>query len=336
MLTELSLRLRNRAQPFMKVTLPAGATMLSVEVAGETAKPVLGADGTRIPLLRTGFRSDGPYTVSFVYLHAGQALGKRGDAQMMLPRLDVPVSILEWELFLPEQYSARPIAGNVIPANLVERTTVIEPGAGAGSAYGLGSGSGGGTGGRSYRPGSGAVIPPWAAGIGPGQIVGRVTDPAGAPIPGARINVAGPGRSRLTAISDAEGFYAVYDVPSGTVTVTSELSGFQTGRRTFTFDQRPRLLDFELQIGALTETVTVTAEPAVIDRQSATSMQTERSLQDASQQQAPSQNIINLQRRVAGVLPVRIDVPRAGTLHRFMRPLVLDEETTVSFRYKTR
>ncbi len=53
-------------------------------------------------------------------------------------------------------------------------------------------------------------------------------------------------------------------------------------------------------------------------------------------QQAPSQNIINMQRRVAGVLPVRIDVPRAGTMYQFFRPLVLDEETQVSFRYKRR
>jgi hypothetical protein len=39
---------------------------------------------------------------------------------------------------------------------------------------------------------------------------------------------------------------------------------------------------------------------------------------------------------VAGVLPVRIDVPRTGTSLRFVRPLVLDEETTVTFKYKTR
>jgi hypothetical protein len=36
------------------------------------------------------------------------------------------------------------------------------------------------------------------------------------------------------------------------------------------------------------------------------------------------------------VLPVRIDVPRAGTSHRFLKPLVIDEETVVSFRYKRR
>ena len=52
--------------------------------------------------------------------------------------------------------------------------------------------------------------------------------------------------------------------------------------------------------------------------------------------QAPSQNVFNLQRRVAGVLPVRIDVPRAGAAYRFVRPLVLDEPTRVSFDYRTK
>lgn len=47
-------------------------------------------------------------------------------------------------------------------------------------------------------------------------------------------------------------------------------------------------------------------------------------------------SVTNLQRRVAGVLPVRVDVPRAGTLLRFVRPLVLDKETKVTFRYRGR
>ena len=53
-------------------------------------------------------------------------------------------------------------------------------------------------------------------------------------------------------------------------------------------------------------------------------------------QQMASANVINLQRRVAGVLPVAIDVPRAGTSFQFVRPLVLGEETKVSFNYKSR
>jgi hypothetical protein len=55
-----------------------------------------------------------------------------------------------------------------------------------------------------------------------------------------------------------------------------------------------------------------------------------------AQMNAPSQNVFNLQRRVAGVLPVRIDVPKAGKSYRFVRPLVLDEETNVTFQYRTK
>jgi len=51
---------------------------------------------------------------------------------------------------------------------------------------------------------------------------------------------------------------------------------------------------------------------------------------------APSQNVFNLQRRVAGILPVRVDVPRSGKSYRFVRPLVLDEETRITFQYKSK
>jgi len=52
----------------------------------------------------------------------------------------------------------------------------------------------------------------------------------------------------------------------------------------------------------------------------------------AAQQTAPSQNVYNLQRRVAGILPVHVDVPRSGKSYRFVRPLVLEEETKITFQ----
>ena len=317
MLTEVSLRVRNRAQPFMKVTLPAGATILSVEVAGETAKPVRGADGARIPLLRSGFRPTGPYSVSFVYLHGGQAFGKRGESQMILPKLDVPVSVLEWELFLPDRYSAKAVGGNVLPATMVPAAYIHS---------GYGSGSGGGVGG-GYRPG---------VDVRAGQIIGSVMDPSGAPMPGATITVIEGGRARRTVTSDGNGNYVVDDVPHGSITVTAELAGFITSQRVFSFDGRARRLDFQMVVGGLAETVTVRAEAPYLDQRGSTGGErdTERKALEAVQQ-SPSQNVLNLQRRVAGVLPVRIDVPRTGTLHRFVRPLVFEEETSVTFRYKS-
>ncbi len=62
-LTEVTLTIKNQAQPFMKVDLPQGASILSADVAGEKVKPVQGTDGNRVPLLRANFRPNGPYTV---------------------------------------------------------------------------------------------------------------------------------------------------------------------------------------------------------------------------------------------------------------------------------
>ena len=55
---------------------------------------------------------------------------------------------------------------------------------------------------------------------------------------------------------------------------------------------------------------------------------------DAAAQLAPSSNVADLKQRVAGVLPIRVDVPREGASYRFVRPLVLNEETTVTFTYR--
>jgi hypothetical protein len=338
MLTELSLWLRNRAQPFMKVSMPAGATLLSAEVAGQTARPVVGADGTRIPLLRAGLNTDAPYVVSFVYLHAGDAFAKRGDVEVRLPQVDVPVSMLEWELYLPGNYKAKPFDGNVIPVAIVERAEGAGgSGGGSGRSLGIGSGRGGGLGGGIGGGYYTSVLtpPPLAVSIGPGQIVGRVSDPAGGALPGATITVS-EGSTRLQAVANAEGHYAIHGVPtSEALTVTGEMAGFVTVRRTFAYDQRARRVDFHLPIGTVSETVTVQAEAPLVDDRSFASAQNERRLREQLEQQ-PSQNVLNLQRRVAGVLPVRMDVPRSGIQHRFVRPLVIDEATHVSFRYKSR
>ena len=154
-----------------------------------------------------------------------------------------------------------------------------------------------------------------------------MTDPLGDPLPGVTMTLTLDGRVVQRVTTNEKGTYTMRGVPSGSVTVTSELAGFTTGRFTFTFDQQARQLDFQMYVVMLSETITV--------QSAAMGLSSDESPQLATQQ-APSQNIINMQRRVAGVLPVRIDVPRAGTMYQFFRPLVLDEETQVSFRYKRR
>jgi hypothetical protein len=213
-LTEVTLRVRNRAQPYMKVSLPAGAAIVSSEVAGQPVKPADGQDGTRVPLLRQGFRPTQAYTVSFVYLHAGSPFLKKGDMRMMLPRMDLPVTLVEWEVFVPEMYRVDRFAGDVIPADV-----------------------------------------------------------------------------------------ALAGVSTHAVTVTASAPNER--------------------VGALAEQVTGQDARETAQR-------------NVAQAQEPSVNVQNLQRRAAGVLPVRIEVPRAGSSYRFVKPLVIDREAALSFRYRRR
>jgi hypothetical protein len=332
-LTEVVLTIQNRAQPFLKVTLPPGASMVSVDVSGEPAKPVQGSDGTRVPLLRPGFRPTGSYQVSFVYLHAGTPFAKKGDIEMTLPKMDLPVGIVEWELFAPERYSMRTIGGNVMDINVLDRLVShtsmtaghgIAGGVAGGAVGGLPAAASRGGGFPAQREGRINVI----AGVdGPARLItGRVVDASGAVLPGVTIEVATIAGLR-TVVTDGNGAFTVSDVISGRVTVTATLSGFQSARSTFDADERPRRLEIAMSAGTmLQETITVAAESQRVDVRSAQKAATA----------PPSQNVIDLQRRATGVLPVRIEVPRAGTSHQFIKPLVVDQETVVKLRYKRR
>lgn len=324
-LTEVTMWIRNRAQPFMKIALPAGATMLSVEVAGSPAKPVEGRDGSRVPLLRPGFVPQGLYTVSFIYLHSGTPFLKKGDMQMTLPKMDVPINVIEWELFVPDQFRVDRFAGDMFDAGLM---TPASDAAGMGSALGIGLG-GGIAGG--YRTNAAPIALPSAQ---PGQINGRVVDETGDPIPGVTVAVDAGGQRQI-AVTDATGAYVVSDVASGRVTLTAQLTGFAIARRGVQFDQRGQQVDLTMSVSGVAESVTVTAGSDVINTRSSTIGRTDRQ-EKKTENEAPSVNVQSLQRRASGVLPVRMEVPRAGTSHRFAKPLVIDEETRVVFRYKRR
>jgi len=140
-------------------------------------------------------------------------------------------------------------------------------------------------------------------------------------------------RSHRT-VTDDNGRWVVSGLPSGGVSLKVEMPGFKTSQQTLPFnsEDKPRI-DTVLEIGDIAETVTVMAEGAEL--QTATRRENE-SKKAEIQASAPSANVSNLQRRVAGVLPVGIDVPRAGNAYRFLRPLVIDGETRVTFNYKVR
>ncbi|HEU4416629.1 MAG TPA: carboxypeptidase-like regulatory domain-containing protein [Candidatus Angelobacter sp.] len=356
-LTEVKLTVKNQAQPFLKIGLPSGASIVSAEVAGEKVKPVQGPDGNRVPLLRAGFRPSGPYEVSFVYMDSGTPFAKKGGSELELPSMDVPISLLEWEMFLPERYKVKDFGGDAIASYLVP-AAMVEPGDDSvSSLISVQQISNLPLKGRRspnlamLRPG---VSP---AGVVPGQIGGVVVDSSGAVIPGAHVTVTNMNSGvSQTAVTDSSGNWMVSGIPSGPIEITASSQGFQTMiQQSKHYDaNRPAQSQMSLSVGSTTETVQVQAAPPAIDSTSTQLTTTfsnnglpayatnggrkdrDEKKADQWQQNAASSNVFDLQKRVAGVLPVRIDVPRAGNSYRFARALVLDEPTRVTFNYKSR
>jgi hypothetical protein len=105
------------------------------------------------------------------------------------------------------------------------------------------------------------------------QITGRITDPSGAVIQGARITVINDdtGIKRETASNDS-GYYAVPLLKSGKYRITVRHTGFKAITRTgITLQVMEKAeLNFVLEVGALTEQVEVTAGAPLLNTSEAT------------------------------------------------------------------
>jgi hypothetical protein len=104
-----------------------------------------------------------------------------------------------------------------------------------------------------------------------GTILGTVADSTGAVIPGATVTLTHRGTGLVrTVVSDSAGEYTVPSLPTGTYTVTGELSGFKTvtlTNITLGVDQRVRI-DLQLEVGNMTETVTIEARTPLVQTSS--------------------------------------------------------------------
>jgi len=323
-LTEVKLTVKNQAQPFLKVDLPQGASIVSAEIAGEKVKPVQGSDGSRVPLLRPGFRPSGAYQVSFVFLHSGAPFAKKGGSDLALPKMDVPIDLLQWEVFLPQQYKVKDFGGDALATSLLPPTSRLETFAEpvdrvsyAGPAND-----------KDFKLPS----------LSPGQVGGMIVDPSGAVISNARVAVLHPDTgTTLSTTTDDAGRWIVSNVPSGRLKITASADGFTSRVQEANYDaSRPLPFAFNLQVGSVNEMVTVQSQEGYGTLKLAPGIEKQARKRAQEMENAASANVSSLQQRVAGVLPVTVDVPRAGNSYRFVRPLVVNEETKVTFTYRTK
>lgn len=256
--------------------------------------------------------------------HSGAPFAKKGGAELSLPGMHIPIGLLNWEVFLPEQYKVQNFGGDALPAGLFPQTV-----AEATDEKTI-----------NDSESNSLALGAWTAGgevdlanMFPGQLGGHVMDKSGAVVPGVHVTVRVMATGlNMNADTDRAARWLVNGVPAGKVSITASAPGLQTFElQNVPYDpSRPSRYDLVLQVATTKEQIEIVGAapppPAGYSR--------EQEKENIAAQLAPSTNVMNLQQRVAGALPIRVDVPHEGTSYRFVRPLVLNEETTVTFTYR--
>ena len=106
-----------------------------------------------------------------------------------------------------------------------------------------------------------------------GQINGSVTDASGALLPGVTIDATNIATGAVrTSVTGTDGLYTIPLLPPGDYTVKATLQGFRVSQRDgvrVTVTETARVA-FELEVGQVTETITVTAEATLVETSNAT------------------------------------------------------------------
>src|SRR6516164_8883446 len=117
------------------------------------------------------------------------------------------------------------------------------------------------------------ILPLFANAQGLGSITGRVTDPGGAAVGGARVTATqeGTGFAR-SAATDMDGLYVIPSLNPAIYTLTVEAKGFSTAKQmaiTLLADQT-LTVNVALKLGSTTETVTVLSDTLQVDTSTST------------------------------------------------------------------
>jgi hypothetical protein len=103
---------RNNQRNFVKVTLPAGAAVWSVSLAGRPVRPGQSPDGSLLlPLEKSRGGDDAPaFAIEILYLTKAVAWNEKGQEKLTLPALDLPISRTGLLLYYPPLFrvSAEP------------------------------------------------------------------------------------------------------------------------------------------------------------------------------------------------------------------------------------
>jgi hypothetical protein len=121
---------RNNQRNFVKVTLPAGATVWSVSLAGRPVRPGQSPDGSLLlPLEKSHGGDDAPaFAIEILYLAKAAAWNDKGQEKVTLPALDLPISRTGLLLYYPPLFKVSAEPGIFRTQQYVNPTSaVLEP-----------------------------------------------------------------------------------------------------------------------------------------------------------------------------------------------------------------
>ena len=134
------------------------------------------------------------------------------------------------------------------------------------------------------------------------SISGTVTDSAGGVIPGAAVTVKNEAGASFETVTNSQGYFTVPALGAGTYTVSVSLTGFKTAvvSPVRIALGTPAALKIALEVGQLTETITVASSSELINTQTATVSSTLNSDQ-LNRMPTPTRNALNAVTFLPGV-----------------------------------
>ena len=138
-----------------------------------------------------------------------------------------------------------------------------------------------------------------------GVITGRVTDASGAVLPGATLTIVAIGTGVTTqSVTNSEGLYTLPGLKIGSYRVTAELTGFKRSiREPVLIHAQSRVrLDFELELGSMTEEVAVVASVPLLETETSSLSHVIKE-EEIRELPLSGRNFQRLAVLVAGVLP---------------------------------
>jgi hypothetical protein len=105
--------IRNNQRNFLKITLPPGASIWSATLAGKPVRPGQAPDGNvLLPLEKSRAGDEAPvFAVEIVYLSREAAWSEKGQAKLLMPTLDLPISRTGLLLYHPLLFRVTPAPG---------------------------------------------------------------------------------------------------------------------------------------------------------------------------------------------------------------------------------